>query len=88
LAIINLAGLCCPEGKHLRLAVGACHVTPLLFEFDELYSSGAAKEDVTEQVLEKVMGTIRPISDVRASKDYRQEMVEHFVLRALNEILG
>ena len=37
---------------------------------------------------EQVRASLNPISDVRASRDYRREMAANLIVRALKEALG
>ena len=86
LAVINVAGLCCPETKRLRISVGSCAVTPLLFDFDDVYAKASSLADVEKPVLDKVMAEISPITDVRGTAEYRKDMVAHFTKRLLEDI--
>jgi len=91
LAIINVAALCDPEQGQLRFCVGACAVTPLFFDFDDVYKEAKAKgaegkEAMKSAGLDKIMNTISPISDVRASAEYRRELVKYYVTKLIDEI--
>jgi len=86
LAVINVAGCCDPERTRLRVAVGACAVTPLLFVFDDVYAGAKRLDDVVGPVVKKVLETIKPITDVRGSAEYRRDMVEHFTKKLLTDI--
>ena len=86
LAVINVAGLCCPESKRLRISVGSCAVTPLLFVFDDDYAKANGLADIEKTVLDKIMADISPITDVRGTAEYRRDMVAHFTKRLLKDI--
>jgi carbon-monoxide dehydrogenase medium subunit len=63
----------------LRVSIGAAAPTPLLIE-------GFSDDDRAEDVVTAALEAIRPISDLRASKEYRQFMVEVYVRRLLEEV--
>jgi carbon-monoxide dehydrogenase medium subunit len=63
----------------LRLSIGSAAPTPLLLE-------GFSDDDSTEDVVAAAREAICPISDLRASKEYRQFMVEVYVRRLLEEV--
>jgi CO/xanthine dehydrogenase FAD-binding subunit len=63
----------------VRVSVSSAAPTPVLVE-------GLSEDDSAEAVLAAVRGVIRPISDLRCSKDYREYMVEVFVRRLLEEV--
>jgi carbon-monoxide dehydrogenase medium subunit len=86
LAIINVAGLCDPEQKQLRVSVGACAIVPIFLNFDEVYKSSKDKDECKTAVMKKVMETIAPISDVRASSEYRRDMVKYFTEKLIDQI--
>jgi CO/xanthine dehydrogenase FAD-binding subunit len=63
----------------MRLTVGSCAPTPVLIEgFDASLPADA--------VVAAVLGAISPISDVRATREYRLHMVESYVRRLLDEV--
>ncbi len=86
LASVNMAGFYHPEERQLRLAVGACAPTPLLFNLNELCDGHRDAEAVATKACEVVLQGIAPISDNRASAEYRREMVALFVKRTLERI--
>ncbi len=87
LASINVAGLADPERGALRICIGAGAATPLLLEgTDGLYGKTKDPGVLADQVAELAAGTIRPISDVRASEEYRRDMVAVFVKRLVKII--
>jgi CO/xanthine dehydrogenase FAD-binding subunit len=76
LALASAALLRDPERRRLRLAVGSCSPTPALLVLDEMFD----KPDMDE-VARRTQETIRPIDDVRASIEYRGDMVAVMVRR-------
>ena len=60
-------------------AVGSCAPTPILVE-------GLDSSLPADAAVAAVMRAIAPISDVRATKEYRLHMVEYYVRRLLDEV--
>jgi carbon-monoxide dehydrogenase medium subunit len=87
LAVVNAAGAEWPARRRLRLAVGACAPTPLLFELDDLYvergGRGAAWLDAAWT---RVAAALRPISDNRGSAEYRTDMARLLVTTILEDL--
>lgn len=77
LGIVGVAAM--SKDGALRLGVSSCAPTPLLVE-------GLSARDPADVVVAAVRGVISPISDVRCSREYREEMVEVFVRRVLREV--
>ena len=78
LGIVGVA-LCVERSGEMRLTIGSCAPTPILVEgLDSKLPAGA--------VVAKVLAAISPISDVRATKEYRLHMVECYVRRLLDEV--
>lgn len=78
LGMVSVA-LCVDRDWEMRVTVGSCAPTPILVEgFDAATPADA--------VVAAVMRSISPISDVRATKEYRAHMVEHYVRRLLDEV--
>jgi carbon-monoxide dehydrogenase medium subunit len=63
----------------LRVAIGSVAPTPLLVD-------GLSESDSADAVVAAVRGVIRPIDDLRCSKEYREYMVEVYVRRLLEEV--
>lgn len=85
LATINL---CCQAFRNgrTRFAVGAAAPVPFIVEDSTTLLSDpngdpAAKRALVEELMQKAS----PITDVRASKEYRQAMVVNLALRALDD---
>jgi len=88
LMIVGIAGAVfegpSPEEIELSLSYGAVAPTPLLFRgLQDAYRSSGA-----EGVLREVMGKISPISDVRASREYRLHLVDVGTRLLLRELFG
>ena len=67
------------KGDLLRIAVGSCAPTPVVLP------DLSAKAPLPK-VLEALKKTIDPITDVRASKEYREAMAQAFVERLLGRL--
>lgn len=70
--------------RSIRIVLGAVAPTPLRAVETEALLTGAAPDDsLIEQAAQMAMTEARPISDVRASADYRREMVGVLTRRAI-----
>jgi carbon-monoxide dehydrogenase medium subunit len=78
LGVVGVA-LCVDREGEMRVAVGSCAPTPILVE-------GLDAAAPADAVVAAVMRAISPISDVRATKEYRAHMVEQFVRRLVDEV--
>ncbi len=92
LALVGVAAYVTLDGKtctSARIALGAVSPTPMRATgAEEVVTGKALTEDLAAQA-GKVAGTLcRPITDVRASMDYRCSMVEVLTRRALIEALN
>jgi carbon-monoxide dehydrogenase medium subunit len=86
LSLVNVAGLAATQSATLRICIGACAETPILLEADQLYKETHDIEKLGEQVADLALSSISPIDDVRASAEYRRDMVRVFVRRIVREI--
>lgn len=81
-----------PETKicrRARIALGAVAPTPLRVRETEKFLEGKnLGEDVIREAGERAQKECRPISDVRASAEYRKEMVKVLVGRAIKKSMG
>jgi CO/xanthine dehydrogenase FAD-binding subunit len=91
LALVSVAAYVCLDAdkktcKEVRIALGAVAPTPMRAPLAEKALSG---KEITEALAEeagKVAGTVcSPITDVRASREYRCSMVEVLTKRAVME---
>jgi len=78
LGIVGVA-LCIDRSGEMRLTIGSCAPPPVLID-------GLDGSLTADAVVAKVMAAISPISDVRATKEYRSHMVEYYVRRLLDEV--
>lgn len=87
LAVVNVAAACAPKAGTLRVAVGACAPTPLLFDLGDLVGKrrgGAPKTAaLAAEAWKRIGKAIAPISDNRGGAAYRREMVKLLVERAI-----
>lgn len=81
LALANAAILHDPERKRLRVAVGSCSPTPTLVNLDDMFDAPDADEAAARS-----MKAILPISDVRASAEYRTDMTGVLVRRLISDL--
>ncbi len=91
MAVVNVAALLTVDTgrcRDVRIALGAVAPVPLRAEKAEAVLAGA---EVNRKVIHKAAATavedVRPISDVRASADYRRNMVPVLVRRSLEACL-
>ena len=71
-----------------RLALGAAAATPIrTFKAEEILNSGEIDDDIIMQASKVARETATPITDIRASKEYRSEMVEVMVRRSIKKLL-
>jgi len=81
LALANAALLHDPENKRLRVAIGSCSPAPVVVHLDDLFDSLDA-----EEAARRCMAAILPISDVRASAEYRTDMTGVLVRRLFDDL--
>ncbi len=76
------------EFEDIRIALGAVAPTPIRAKETESYLRG---KEVTEKKIDEgteiVKKEVKPITDVRGTKEYRTEMSKVFVKRAINKAL-
>jgi len=77
---ISLASVCLyKKGSAVRVSVGSAHITPVLLK---PFKSGISAAEVWAEA-EK---TLRPIDDIRSSKDYRLFMIKNYIEELLHEV--
>jgi carbon-monoxide dehydrogenase medium subunit len=91
LAIVGVAAWLKMDGKKCvdgRIVLGAVAITPVRAPSAEKELIG---KELTDEVINKAsvaaMGDCHPITDVRASADYRHEMVRVFTKRVIKKAL-
>lgn len=81
LALANAAVMHDPHNKRLIVTIGSCSPVPVVVELDDLCESLDADE-----AAERCMKAILPISDVRASAQYRTDMTGVLVRRLFSDL--
>jgi carbon-monoxide dehydrogenase medium subunit len=95
IAIVNAAvGMTIEDGgtvTHVRVAVGAVSPTPMRSKVAEEQLIGAKIADLNRALLEdvsrKAAAETKPITDIRASAEYRRKICETLVRRALENVI-
>jgi CO/xanthine dehydrogenase FAD-binding subunit len=77
LALVNCALIV--KGELMRVAIGACCTTPVIL-------GDFPVKTAADEVCKEAEESIKPIDDVRASKDYRVFMVRTFIKRLMGRI--
>ncbi|SCG82351.1 carbon-monoxide dehydrogenase medium subunit [Proteiniborus sp. DW1] len=74
-------------GNEIRIAMGAVAPTPIrAWEAEKLAKVAELTDDVINKVADMAASEAKPIDDVRASREYRLEMVRVMVRRSLEEL--
>ena len=88
LASLTVSCLIKPSGE-ARLAFGAVAPTPLVIKDDgDLVAELRRHSKLTEATLDRLVARASPISDVRASRDYRCAMLRVFIGRAVQRAVA
>lgn len=75
--------------EEVRIALGAVASTPIrVHEAEELLKKKGPTKEAIEEAGRIAREAASPIFDVRASAEYRREMVENLVKRALSALKG
>jgi carbon-monoxide dehydrogenase medium subunit len=85
LAVASIAGTYAPADGILRLAFGSCAPTPVLVA--PIEARGASFEAVADEAVRRVQAAASPISDVRASAEYRRAVLPVLVRRLVAALL-
>lgn len=92
LAIVGVAALVTAQDgvcKDIRIALGAVAPTPTRAKKAEAVLKGQKLDDaLIEKAAETAAAEAKPIDDHRASAEYRREMVEVLVKRAIKQAIG
>ena len=83
LAQVSLTAFRHDDGR-LDVALGAVAPTPILIK--TVVEAGETAR--VDKVIETVLGSINPISDVRSSREYRLAMVKHFICQSIGLLYG
>jgi CO/xanthine dehydrogenase FAD-binding subunit len=86
LAVVNVAGAYSEEEKTVTLAVGSCAPTPIVL--DPIPVDSRDLGPFAAHVADVVSSAVSPISDVRASADYRNAVLPILVRRILHDLLS
>ncbi len=86
LAVVSVAGTYAPAGGVLRLAFGSCAPTPVLVA--PIEARRASVEAVADEAVRHVEAAASPISDVRASAEYRRAVLPALVRRLVRDLLA
>jgi carbon-monoxide dehydrogenase medium subunit len=81
LALANVALLRDPERQRLRLSIGSCNPTPVLINLDDMF-----QQPDSRSAIQRAQALICPIDDVRASQEYRRDMVAMMVRHLFNRM--
>jgi carbon-monoxide dehydrogenase medium subunit len=76
-----------PSGYGFRIVLGAVAPTPIQAPEAEAVLAESVEDEAVEKAALAAMRTARPISDVRASADYRSAMVRVLTRRGIKEVL-
>jgi carbon-monoxide dehydrogenase medium subunit len=79
LAIVGVALL--KQDGEIRMGISSAAPTPV-------YVGGLKTSDPADQVVAAAMAAVRPISDVRCTREYREHMIQVYVRRLLEEVKG
>ena len=92
LAIVGVAAVVTAQDgvcQDIRLALGAVAPTPTRARKAEATLRGKKLDDnIIEKAAQTAAGEARPIDDHRASAEYRRDMVEVLVKRAIKQAIG
>jgi carbon-monoxide dehydrogenase medium subunit len=87
LATVGVAVVCIRD--EIRIALGAVAPTPIrAFKTEELLKGKIIDEPLLEKAGISVLTEVSPISDVRSSQEYREEIIKVLVRRAVLQAKG
>lgn len=85
LATVGVAVVCIRD--EIRIALGAVAPTPVrAFKTEVLLKGKAIDESLLEEAGESALTEVSPISDVRSSKEYREEIIKVLLKRAILQV--
>ncbi len=85
LAVASVAGTYDPGTGRMQIAFGSCAPTPVLVA--PIEAKGNVAERAGEDVARRVLAAAAPISDVRASADYRRAVLSVLARRVVTNLL-
>ncbi len=94
LALVSAAVLLTVDRKRekfeeVRIALGSVSPTPIrIRETERVLEGKPIDEHMIHHAAERAQNECQPISDIRASAEYRREMIKVLVERAIKECLG
>ena len=87
LATVGIAVVCIRD--EVRIALGAVAPTPIrAFKTEELLKGKTIDESLLEKAGKSALTEVSPISDVRSSQEYREEIIKVLVRRAILQAKG
>jgi len=87
LATVGVAVVCIRD--EVRIALGAVAPTPIrAFKTEELLKGKTIDEPLLEKAGESALTEVSPISDIRSSQEYREEIIKVLVRRAVLQVKG
>jgi len=87
LATVGVAVVCIRD--EIRIALGAVASTPVrAFKTEELLKGKIIDESLLEETAKSALAEVSPISDIRSSKEYREEIIKVLVRRAILQAKG
>ena len=92
LAIIGVAAKITMDGDKIadaRICMGGVGITPLrAFKAEEILKGKEITDELLEEAGVAAMEESKPISDVRASAEYRKDMVRVYTKRAVKKAVA
>jgi len=87
LATVGVAVVCIRD--EIRIALGAVAPTPIrVFKTEELLKGKTIDESLLEKAGKSALTEVSPISDIRSSQEYREEIIKILVRRAILQAKG
>lgn len=87
LALVNAAVSYDRERRLLRAVIGSCGITPIPTP-DLTHVDPTDVEEIANRLAKLALEHVAPISDVRASQEYRNAMVAHLCRRLVRRLLA
>ncbi len=92
ISVVSVAVLLETDGevcKKARISLGAVAPTPMrAYETEVRLTGQRISEDLIKACCEEIEGEVKPISDIRASADYRRSMASVLFRRCVEQILS